>query len=160
MGGKTESCPVVKIKEEKRYNHPPQTQVRSKAPPQPPLGKLPSDGLCSARGRRTPLFLARIFSLVYFDLQTPPRADPGTLTGWRLLVVYGGSSMLRSRLAPSSPPHPAGTGSSEDHSWPCTRGKPAPGKQPATSTTRSPGQLAQSRHPGQAPGPMPLPRRE
>ncbi|KAK0750517.1 hypothetical protein B0T18DRAFT_129357 [Schizothecium vesticola] len=55
--------------------------------------------------------------------------------------------MLRSRLASSSPPHSAGTGRSEDHSSPCTRGKPAPGKQPATSTTRSPGLLAQSRHP-------------
>ena len=71
----------------------------------------------------------------------------------------GGSSMLRSRLASSSPPHSAGTGRSEDHSSPCTRGKPAPGKQLATSTTRSPGQLAQPRHPGQAPSPMRLPRR-
>lgn len=67
---------------------------------------------------------------------------------------YGGSSMLRSRLASSSPPHSAGTGRSEHHSSPCTRGKPAPGKHPATSTTRSPGQLAQPR-PSPCEVPMP-----
>lgn len=151
------SVPSQQKTEEKRYNHPPQTQVRfnkgATATTTTP-SKLPSDDSCSAHvGDERPLPLARIYSLVYFDLQTPPRADPGTLNGGGC-CWYGGSSMLRSRLVSSSPPHSAGTGRSEHHSSPCTRGKPAPGKHPATSTTRSPGQLAQPR-PSTCEVPMP-----
>lgn len=79
------SVPSQQKTEEKRYNHPPQTQVRfnkgATATTTTP-SKLPSDDSCSAHvGDERPLPLARIYSLVYFDLQTPPRADPGTLNG-------------------------------------------------------------------------------
>lgn len=86
------SVPSRQKTEEKRYNHPPQAQVRfseTPQPPQPPPHKLPSDDSCSAHvGDERPLPLARIYSLVHFDLQTPPRADPGTLCT-TVVVVCG-----------------------------------------------------------------------
>lgn len=79
------SVPSQQKTEGKRYNHPPQTQVRfNEAPPQPqppphPLTNCRRTTVVRHVRDERALTLARIYSLVYFDLQTPPRADPGTL---------------------------------------------------------------------------------
>lgn len=149
MDGKTEFCPVATKKRRKKdttihhkrrygstrrhrnHNHP----LTPSPPSQTAVGRL-LFGTCETN--------APFLSLGYIPLfiSICKHRHERTRGPW---VSNGGSSMLRSRLASSSPPHSAGTERSEDQSSPCTRGKPAPGKHPATSTTRSPGQLAQPR---------------